>query len=94
MKKQEQKTTNPPMKTFRDRNLAVKLWQNTAEAEDKTTTYIAVSIERIYRDRAGNFQVSKTLKIDDLPRLALLIESAYKDSCITATANNAGGDSK
>ena len=81
------KTGNPPEVTFRDRDLAVKIWRNTTEKNGEEIEYRTATFERTYKDKDDKLQSTKNLRIQDMPRAALLLQKAYEQQRIKETTN-------
>ena len=73
-------TGNQPEKKFSTGALSATVWQN--QGKSKTTgeavTFRTVSFQRRYKDKEGNWQSTSNLRINDLPRAALVLQKAYE----------------
>lgn len=87
-KKTKPKTAgNPPEVTIRDRELSVKIWRNTTEKNGEEIEYKTVTLERTYKDKDDKLQSTKNMRIQDMPRAALLLQKAYELQRIKETIN-------
>ena len=70
---------NTPEIKFRAGALTATVWQNAGQTkEGEVTTYSSVSIERCYKDKKDEWQSTNSLRINDLPRAALVLTKAYE----------------
>ncbi|MBW2984908.1 hypothetical protein KY361_07335 [Candidatus Woesearchaeota archaeon] len=73
-------TGNQPEKKFSTGALSATVWQN--QGKSKTTgeavTFRSVTFQRRYKDKDGNWQSTSNLRINDLPRAALVLQKAYE----------------
>ena len=72
-------TANVPEKKFRAGVVSATIWQNKGVGGDgKSITYRTVSFQRSYKDRNGTWQNANSLRINDLPKAALVLQKAYE----------------
>jgi len=69
---------NNPEKKFSTGAISATVWKNVREKDGKSFEAHSVSLERRYTDKAGEWQTTKSLRINDLPKAALVLEEAYK----------------
>jgi len=68
-----------PEKRFRAGALSVTIWQNQGQTKTgEETTYKTVSFQRRYKDKNGEWQTSNSLRVNDLPKVSLLMDKAYE----------------
>lgn len=77
--KQELKQTyrqekNMPETSFRAGPISATVWKN----EAGEGVFSSVSLERRYKDKDGEWKSTKTLRVNDLPKAALLLNKAYE----------------
>lgn len=65
--------SNPPSAKFKSGAVEVTAWRNT-DAQGKS--YLTYSVERIYKDKDGNFKRTSTMREHDLMRLRWAVEKA------------------
>ena len=66
---------NKPIKKFGAGAISASVWKN--ELKDGTEIN-AVTIERRYQNKDGDWQSTNNLRVNDLPRVALLAQKAYE----------------
>lgn len=71
---------NRPIESWRAGPIQVSVWENTAVDEaGAPRTYQTVSFDRRYKDdRTGEWKSTNSLRRDDLPKAALLLNKAYE----------------
>ena len=70
---------NSPEKRFLAGAISATIWRN--EVPTKTAGslgYYTVSLQRRYRDKDGKWQSSSSLRVNDLPKAALVVNRAYE----------------
>ncbi|MFT4343813.1 MAG: hypothetical protein ACMXYE_03630 [Candidatus Woesearchaeota archaeon] len=70
--------TNTPEMKFRAGAVSATVWQNVLQNEKGTAAYNSVSLERVYKDKEGNWQTTHSFRMNDLPKLALVAQKAYE----------------
>ena len=66
---------NAPEKKFKAGAVTATVWKNKTE-DDKE--YSTVSFERSYKDKNGEWQKTSSLRVNDLPKAAMVISKAYE----------------
>lgn len=75
-----------PMKAFRSGAMNVAIWENEAAGQDgRVGKFQTVSFERRYKDKDGTWKSSNSLRVNDLPKAALLLTKAYEYLVLTGT---------
>lgn len=70
---------NKPVKKYRAGAVSATVWNNQGKQEDgKEFSYSSISLERSYKDRAGAWQTTNSLRINDLPRAEMVLHRAYE----------------
>lgn len=71
---------NIPEKRFSTGAISATIWKNqgTSKATGESIEYGTVSLQRSYRDKKGNWQSTNSLRINDLPKAALVLNKAYE----------------
>ncbi|MBS1267043.1 MAG: hypothetical protein MAG795_01014 [Candidatus Woesearchaeota archaeon] len=70
---------NIPEKRFSTGVINATVWKNTATKKSgETAEYNTVSLQRRYQDKEGNWQSTNSLRINDLPKAALVLNKAYE----------------
>ncbi|MBU1704824.1 MAG: hypothetical protein KJ922_05645 [Nanoarchaeota archaeon] len=74
-----QNTGNQPEKKFSTGAISATVWKNAGTAKTgEEREYRTVSIQRRYTDKAGKWQTTSSMRINDLPKAALVITKAYE----------------
>ncbi len=70
---------NQPEKKFSTGAISATVWKNVRAGKDgKVFETHTVNIQRRYTDKTGQWQSTNTLRVNDLPKVALVIEEAFK----------------
>ncbi|MEM4337149.1 MAG: hypothetical protein QXG86_04045 [Candidatus Woesearchaeota archaeon] len=72
----DKQTQNKPVHRFRAGPVTATIWKNTTE--DGTKEYSTVSFERHYRDKNGSWKSTNSLRVNDLPKAAMVLTKAYE----------------
>ncbi len=68
-----------PETKFRAGALSATIWKNAGKnKEGQDTSYFSVSIDRNYTDKAGVWKSTNSLRVNDLPKAALVLKKAYE----------------
>ncbi|MBW3019534.1 hypothetical protein KY329_05115 [Candidatus Woesearchaeota archaeon] len=73
-----EKEKNMPEKRFSTGGIVATVWKNNQTANGKEYEYKTVSLQRRYADKEGKWQTSSSMRLNDLPKAALVLEEAYK----------------
>ena len=73
-------TKKGPVKKFRAGAVSATVWNNPGkEFEGKEpTTYSTISLERSYKDKDGSWKTTSSLRLNDLPKVAVVVNKAYE----------------
>lgn len=75
-----------PEKKFRAGAVSATIWKNDRQrATGETFSYHTISLDRSYKDQAGTWKHATSLRLQDLPRAALVLEEAYKYLVLNGT---------
>lgn len=66
---------NKPEKKFKAGAVTATVWKNKTEDEKE---YSTVSFERSYKDKKGEWQTTNSLRVNDLPKAAMVLNKAYE----------------
>ncbi len=70
---------NLPEMKFRAGSVVATVWSNkTVTKTGEEASYSTISIERSYKDKNGIWQKTTSLRINDLPKAALVLTKAYE----------------
>lgn len=70
---------NFPKRKYRAGGIAATLWSNKFHKDGKEGHYDTVSLERVYQDKEGNWQSTNSLRLNDLPKVSVLMQKIYED---------------
>ena len=71
---------NFPKKKFKAGAITATIWENKGKSTDGTpNTYQTISLERVYQDKEGNWKSSNSFRVNDLPKINVLMQRAYQD---------------
>ena len=70
---------NLPEKKFTTGTISATVWKNSRIGKDgKPFEYKTVSLQRRYTDKSGAWQSTSSLRLNDLPKAALVLSEAYR----------------
>jgi len=70
---------NPPVKRFKAGAIIATVWTNEGTSKDGSPVpYSTVSIDRNYKDKNGEWQKTTSMRLNDLPKAALVASKAYE----------------
>lgn len=79
MKTNIEKQGNYPEKKFRAGAICATVWSNKAPKKDgEESEYRTISLERVYKDKEGNWQSSNSFRVTDLPKATVILQRAYE----------------
>lgn len=77
--KTETVSGNIPEKKFSTGAISATVWENQGKSKSgEAVSFRTVSLQRRYKDKEGNWQSTNTLRINDLPRVSLVLQKAYE----------------
>ena len=77
--KTETVSGNIPEKKFSTGALSATVWQNEGKSkEGQDISYKTVTFQRRYKDPNGEWQTANSLRINDLPKVSLILQKAYE----------------
>ena len=89
---QEQGTVRPE-KSFRIGAVRASVWRNARKSkEGKTYEVRSVSLDRSYRDSAGNYKSSNSFAANEIPKAILLLQRAYEYMVMEPPEERGEGD--
>jgi hypothetical protein len=81
---------NLPEKKFSTGVISATVWNNKAVQKDgQPGEYKTISLQRRYKDKAGIWQSTSYLRVNDLPKAALVINKAYEYLVLREIAGSA-----
>lgn len=73
---------NKPQKTYKSGLLSLSVWENEIQSEGEQVTKVKTfTIKRSYKDKE-EWKQTQMLRTQDLPRLKVLIDEAYKEEVL------------
>ena len=70
---------NKPEKKFSTGAVSATIWKNFRTGKDGNVfETVTVNLQRRYADKTGQWQTTNALRVNDLPKAALVLEEAYK----------------
>lgn len=77
---------NMPEKKFSAGAIKATVWKNqTVKPTGDPSEYVTISIERVYKDKEGKWQSTNSLRVNDLPKAAVVINKAYEHVVLSHT---------
>jgi hypothetical protein len=68
-----------PEKKFRAGAVSATIWKNDRQrATGETFSYHTIALERSYKDQSGNWKTAGSMRLQDLPKAALVIQEAFR----------------
>lgn len=67
-----------PEKVFKVGGCTASVFENNVNGFNGNTTIKSVTLQRAYKDKAGNFQHTNSFKLNDIPKAVLALEKAYE----------------
>jgi hypothetical protein len=75
----QQQSSSAPLRSFRSGAIQVAIWENTNVGPNgQPMKFQTVTFERRYRDKEGKWQKTNSLRVNDLPKAALILQKAYE----------------
>jgi len=73
-------TNNKPEIKFRAGAISASIWQNKGQNKQtgEEVSFNTISLQRVYKDKTGNWKNTNTFRVSDLPKAALVIRKAYE----------------
>ena len=79
-----------PEKRFSTGAINVSIWKNngTSKQTGEVVEYNTVKLDRRYKDKEGNWQSTSSLRLNDLPKAALVLSKAYEHLVLRQDASS------
>jgi hypothetical protein len=77
-KMEKNETKNLPEKKFRAGAISATVWKNHSVKDGKDIEYRTVSLDRNYQDGNGQWSSTNSLRVNDLPKAALVLQKAFE----------------
>ena len=75
---QETIGTNVPEKKFSTGAIQATIWNNDIEKDGATASFKTIVLSRRYCDKEGNWKSTNSLRVNDIPKAALVLQKAYE----------------
>jgi hypothetical protein len=76
---QKSETINTPEKKFSTGVISSTIWKNSGKSKKgDTVEFKTISLQRRYTDEAGEWKSTNSLRINDLPKAALVLNKSYE----------------
>lgn len=92
--KKMEKEHTPPIKKFRAGILSVAVWENTGTSKrtGEQVKFNTITTDRRYKDKEGEWKSTRTLRINDMPKMILLLQKAYEYFILKGTNGNGSSE--
>ncbi len=71
---------NLPQKKYRAGAITATVWVNKGKKiNGEDTSYETISLVRVYQDKDGNWKSTNSFRLNDLPKVQLLMQKVYSD---------------
>jgi len=71
-----------PKKKIRVGCASATIWETERQVDGKTLTFLNVTIEKSYKDDQGEWKKTNSLSPNDIPKMILALQEAYKEVAI------------
>ena len=68
---------NKPEKKFVASPVSATVWNNKGEKDGKDYEFKSIQISRSYKDKDDNWKNTDSLRVSDIPKAILVLQSAY-----------------
>lgn len=70
---------NKPEKKFSTGAISATVWKNQGQSKNgEQVEFRTISLQRRYQDKEGKWQTTNSLRVNDLPKAALVLNKAYE----------------
>ncbi len=71
-------SNDKPVSKFRFGSISAAIWENETVGDDgEPKTWATVTLQRVYKDKDGNFQNTDSLRLQDIPKAVAVLQAAY-----------------
>ena len=76
---QKNTSRNLPEKKFRAGAISATVWKNSGQSKQgENVEFRTISLERAYKNQAGEWQHTTSLRLNDVPRACVALQKAYE----------------
>ena len=79
---------NKPVAKFKAGAVNATIWANTAKGQTGDVQFFSVALDRRYMDKNGQWQSTSSLRVNDLPKAALVLQKAYEHLVLQDTGES------
>lgn len=80
---------NKPEVSFRAGGISASVWNNPGKSKTgEEVVFNTISLQRTYKDKAGEWKHTSSMRINDLPKAALVLRKAYEHIVLKGSANS------
>ena len=69
--------SNKPEKVFQHGGVKAAIFVNEHEKGGESFTRESISVQRVYRDKEGQFKTTTSLHVNDIPKAILVLQKAF-----------------
>ena len=69
---------NKPLAKFKAGAIVATIWANSAQGATGEVVYNSITLDRRYQDKNGQWQSTSSMRVNDLPKAALVLQKAYE----------------
>ncbi|MEK6961509.1 MAG: hypothetical protein AABX47_10160 [Nanoarchaeota archaeon] len=70
--------SNKPLAKFKAGAVVATIWANSAQGAAGEVVYNSITLDRRYQDKSGQWQSTSSMRVNDLPKAALVLQKAYE----------------
>jgi len=87
-------TGNQPEKKFSTGAIQATVWKNngTSKQDGSPVEFRTISLQRSYTDKEGKWQSTNSMRVNDLPKAALVLGKAYEYLVMKEQGASPSGD--
>lgn len=67
-----------PERKFKAGAVSATVWKNEKTNNGQSFAFFTITLERSYKDKNGEWQKTNSLRINDLPKAAMVLNKAYE----------------
>jgi len=89
-----QNTGNKPEKKFSTGAIVATVWKNngTSKRDGSQVEFRTIQLDRHYKDKDGTWKSTSSLRVNDLPKAALVLNKAYEYLVLREQSSPQSGD--
>jgi len=89
-----QNTGNKPEKKFSTGAITATVWKNngTSKRDGSQVEFRTIQLDRHYKDKDGSWKSTNSMRVNDLPKAALVLNKAYEYLVMREQSSPQSGD--